>query len=280
MPEPEAAEARPEVRDPQVNLYASDVAASLRFYREVLGFRETFRTPREGPPAHVELRLGALTLGLAAPEALRRDHGITAGHGPIRVELVLFADDVDGAYGWACSRGAASLTEPHDFGGYLRSSRVADPDGNPVGFVARLPIGTSSDAASPPVFRNHLYNLITADIEPALRFYRDTVGFAETFRVPATGAPDHVEMEMDSLNLAVSTVEALRRDHGLRGGGGPPRGEVVLWVRDLESAFAWFQARGTRPLSPPHDFAGALRGAWVADPDGNPVQLVTRAAPR
>ena len=26
----------------------------------------------------------------------------------------------------------------------------------------------------------------------------------------------------------------------------------------------------------PHDFLDSLRAAWVADPDGNPVQIVTR----
>jgi hypothetical protein len=33
-----------------------------------------------------------------------------------------------------------------------------------------------------------------------------------------------------------------------------------------------------RTLSPPHDFIGTLRAAWVADPDGNAVQIVTRHA--
>lgn len=47
-------------RDPLVNFYVKDVEVSVRFYRELFGFQETFRTPKEGAPMHVELRLGHL----------------------------------------------------------------------------------------------------------------------------------------------------------------------------------------------------------------------------
>lgn len=271
-------EARPHVTftDPQVNLYAADIERSLRFYRDVLGLAETFRSPTEGTPDHVELRLGPLRLGVATIPALARDHGIRTGPGAPRVELVLFTGDVDGAYGWATSKGVPSLSPPHDFGGYVHSARVADPDGNPIGFTTRLPVLRAADPAVPPVFKNHLYDVFTRDLGRSLRFYQGLVGFTETFRTPKQGAPDHVEMELGALNLSVSTLEALKRDHGIAGGGGPPRGEVVLWVADVDAAHAWLVAQGAPPLSAPHDFAGVLRAAWVEDPDGNPVQLVAR----
>ncbi len=264
---------------PQVNLYTNRIEASSAFYRHVLGFEETFRTPRDAPPAHVELRsasLPGLRLGVATLEALRRDHGISTGSGPPRLEVVLMTEDVDGAYAWATAKGAPSVGPPHDFGGYLRSARVADPDGNPVVFSGRLPVAKAADPTVRPVFRNHLVNLYSANIARSLCFYRDLLGSPETFRVPREGPPDHVELELGPLNLAVSTLEALRRDHGLSGGGGPPRGELVLWVPDVDFAYSWLGRQGVQSLSRPHDFAGTLRGAWVADPDGNPVQLVAR----
>jgi lactoylglutathione lyase len=263
--------------NPQVNLYAGDIERSFRFYRDLLGFTETFRTPKEGVPVHVELQLGSFKLGVATFQALKRDHGIITSRGPPRVEVVLFTDDVDGAYRWTTSKGALPLSPPHDFGGYVHSARVADPDGNPVVFTARLPVKTTANSATPPTFKNHLFNVYTRDIERALQFYRGLVGFTETFRTPKQGPPDHVEMELDPLNLAVSTLEALKRDHGLSGGGGPPRAEVVLWVADVDAAYSWMSARGVPSLSPPHNFAGVLRAAWVGDPDGNPVQMVARA---
>jgi len=262
--------------DPQVNLYAHDIEGSLRFYRDTLGFTETFRTPQRGPPAHIELQLGSLKLGLATFAALKGDHGILTDQGPPRVEIALFTDDPDGAHGWSTSKGAPSLSPPHDFGGYIRSAIVGDPDGNPVVFTTRLPVTKPADSRTRPVFRNHLFNVYTRNIRAALQFYRDELGFSETFRVPKEGPPDHVEMELGPLNLSVSTLEALKRDHGLSGGGGPPRAEVVLWVGDVDTAYNWLKTQGAPSLSSPHDFAGHLRAAWVGDPEGNPVQLVTR----
>ena len=46
-----------------VNLYTGDIEAGLYFYRDILGFKETFRTPTEGTPTHVELVLNGFALG-------------------------------------------------------------------------------------------------------------------------------------------------------------------------------------------------------------------------
>jgi catechol 2,3-dioxygenase-like lactoylglutathione lyase family enzyme len=279
MSDPVAGPRSVEFSDPQVNLYVADVGASQRFYRDVLGFRETFRVPAVGVPAHVEVRLGTFTLGLASFESAERGHGIRTSPGPPRSEIALFTEDVDGAFGWATAHGAPSRSPPHDFGGYIHSARVADPDGNPVVFTTRLPVTRTAAPTTRPVATNHLFNLYTRDLDRALPFYRDLLGFTETFRVPRRGPPDHVEMELGPLNLSVSTLEALRRDHGLSGGGGPPRGEVVLWTKDVDAAYAGLVARGAPSVSPPHPFAEVLRGGWVEDPDGNPVQLVARNGP-
>jgi lactoylglutathione lyase len=42
------------------------------------------------------------------------------------------------------------------------------------------------------VFVTCLVNLCTRDIEAALSFYHDLLGFAETFRTPTEGVPEHV----------------------------------------------------------------------------------------
>lgn len=276
MTEPVPSAPRIEYANPQVNLYAEDIERSVRFYRDLLGFTETFRIPRVGVPAHVELELGPFKLGLAAFDALSRDHGIRTARGPARVEIALFTKDVDGAYGWSVAHGAETLRAPQDFGGYIHNAIVADPDGNPIVFTTRLPVRTSTDRSRRPVFTDHLYNVLTADMGKALGCYRDLLGSRETFRVPKEGPADHVEMELGPLKLAVSTLRALERDHGISAGGGPPRGEVVLWVPDADAAYAWMTRQEMPGLSPPHDFANGLRAGWVTDPDGNPLQVVAR----
>ena len=122
---------------PQVNFYVEDVEASAGFYRESFGFTETFRTPDDGPPVHVELRLGGFTLGFASVDSLREVHGITTSPGSPRAEVVVWADDVDRAYASLTARGVRTLSAPHDFIGTLRAAWVADPDGNPVQIVTR-----------------------------------------------------------------------------------------------------------------------------------------------
>jgi catechol 2,3-dioxygenase-like lactoylglutathione lyase family enzyme len=122
---------------PQVNFYARDVEASARFYRDSFGFAESFRTPRQGPPEHIELRLGSLTLGLASYDALHEVHGVTLTPGPRTAELVVWTDDVDRACADLAARGVPVLSPPHDFLDALRSAWVADPDGGPVQIVMR-----------------------------------------------------------------------------------------------------------------------------------------------
>jgi predicted enzyme related to lactoylglutathione lyase len=52
--------------------------------------------------------------------------------------------------------------------------------------------------------------------------------------------------------------------------------EVVVWTDDADAAYARLVAAGAPALSEPHDWLGTLRVAWVADPEGNPVELVQR----
>jgi catechol 2,3-dioxygenase-like lactoylglutathione lyase family enzyme len=125
-------------RDPQVNYYVRDVEASVSFYVDLLGFEETFRTPAEGTPEHVELKLGGLILGLASTESAKNTHGLTTGGGNPRAEVCLWTDDVDKAYATLVARGVPSLSAPHDFlEGRLRAAWLSDPDGNPVEIVAQ-----------------------------------------------------------------------------------------------------------------------------------------------
>jgi predicted enzyme related to lactoylglutathione lyase len=121
-----------------------------------------------------------------------------------------------------------------------------------------------------------MINPYSADLARAAAFY-GALGFRETFRAPATGAPAHIELSLDGFTLGIATVEAAREHHGLSPKGEGRWIEIVLWTDDVDSAAAELAGRGAAVLSQPHDFLdGALRAAWVADPDGNPVQLVQR----
>jgi predicted enzyme related to lactoylglutathione lyase len=124
------------LRDPAINLYSHNVLRLARFYAS-LGFWETFRTPGEGTPVHVELMLDKFTLGIASVEAAAAHHGLRPDLGGRPVELVLWTDNADRDHARLTAAGAPSLSPPHDFLAHLRAAWVADPDGNPIQLVQR-----------------------------------------------------------------------------------------------------------------------------------------------
>lgn len=123
-------------RDPVINIYSHDVMRLVGFY-ESLGFHETFRTPKEGTPVHVELTLEQLTIGISAVSAAIADHGLSPKLDGRAIELILWTDDVDETYEYLTANGAPSLSPPHDFLGKLRAAWIADPDGNPIQLARR-----------------------------------------------------------------------------------------------------------------------------------------------
>jgi len=127
-----------------------------------------------------------------------------------------------------------------------------------------------------PTFRDPMINLYSRDLSQAAAFYSE-LGFVETFRTPASGEPVHMELTKDGFTLGIATLEAAKQQHNLRPGGEGHWIEIVLWTDDTDAAVNAIVARGAPLLSPAHDFLdGKLRSAWVADPDGNPIQLVQR----
>ena len=94
---------------PLVNLYVRDVEASLAFYRDRMGFVESFRAPSQEHPEHVELRLGGFTIGLSSVHAARRVHGVEAAPGSPAMSLVMWTDDVNASYELLVAAGVPSV---------------------------------------------------------------------------------------------------------------------------------------------------------------------------
>jgi lactoylglutathione lyase len=121
-----------------VNLYTNDIEASIHFYRDLLGFKETFRTPRDGVPAHVELDLDGFTVGLGTVEAAKAVHGVDATPGSPALAIVVWTEDVGEAFATLAAAGVPAVQGPHDVGNGNRSALLRDPDGTLVELVAKV----------------------------------------------------------------------------------------------------------------------------------------------
>jgi lactoylglutathione lyase len=128
------------------------------------------------------------------------------------------------------------------------------------------------------MFVTGLVNLYTRDIEAGLRFYRDLLGFAETFRTPAEGIPEHVELQLNGFTVGLGTVEAASRVHGVDAEPGRPAMVLVIWTDDLDEAYAKLADAGTPVLQEPHNTGNNNRNALLRDPDGNLVEIVAKVA--
>jgi len=143
-----------------------------------------------------------------------------------------------------------------------------------------LAVLASSDraGAQAAVFRAPQVNLYSRDLPRAVSFYKQ-FGFVETFRTPDKGPIEHIELKLDGFTLGIATFDAARNTHGLSPGGEGHWAEIAIETDDVDKSVKELVAKGARLITPPHDFAGGrVRAGWIADPDGNPVQIYHQKA--
>lgn len=132
-------------RDPQVILFSKDLPRAVSFY-ERLGFVQTFRTPPDGEPIHVDLVLDGYRIGITSEESTRDDHDLDpVVHGQ-RAAVILWTDDTHAAYRELQSHGARGVHRPRPWLGRLLIAWAEDPDGHLIQVVQ--PAVATSEADS------------------------------------------------------------------------------------------------------------------------------------
>ncbi len=114
------------------NLVVRDVAQSLVFYRDVLGFLVKQTVPEAGPYVFVWLERGGVTIFLNDAAVAAKDlPDLTPG---TAVTLFIVLDGVDELYDTLKDRTRVLMTPVDQFYG-MREFAIADPDGIPIIFA-------------------------------------------------------------------------------------------------------------------------------------------------
>jgi lactoylglutathione lyase len=124
-------------------------------------------------------------------------------------------------------------------------------------------------------FLSVMPNLYVADVEASAAFYRDLLGGTETFRLPAFGPAAHVELRVGDVVLAV-TSRAEVEPQGLPAPSAGHPFELVVWCDSADDAVAGLRAAGVPVLVEPASHVSGNRRAYVADPDGNWIAVVSK----
>ena len=107
-----------------------------------------------------------------------------------------------------------------------------------------------------------------ADVDRALAFYSDTLGFTKDVDVRPAEGVRVVQVTPEGSGCSIGFGTGL---DVYAGEPGSVRG-LHLVVADLDAAHAELVERGVE-ISEIHDFGGGVRGAMFADPDGNSLEL-------
>lgn len=120
-----------------VVLYVKDVDASLRYYRDLLGFSVIFVSPEEGGVAG--LQVGTARLILHTDRETRLGYLPASGVRGRGVILHIEVDDVDRYHADLVGRGVEISLAPTDESWGARALYLYDPDGYNISFIQRAP---------------------------------------------------------------------------------------------------------------------------------------------
>jgi uncharacterized glyoxalase superfamily protein PhnB len=116
-------------------------------------------------------------------------------------------------------------------------------------------------------------NLVVADVQRSLAFYRDVLGFSVFATVPESGPPVFAWMQRDNVNVFLNSAESVKEHATLasRAIGGTNTLFIVLEAatvaEGVDAMFAALRGRATVFMPLKDQFYG-MREFGVEDPDG------------
>ena len=112
--------------------------------------------------------------------------------------------------------------------------------------------------------------IVTQDLERAVAFYGDVLGLHRSVHMPER---HFAEFETDNVTLNVYDPAGMGMEHHRN------TNPIALHVDDVAQARAELEGKGVQFMADTFD-TGVCHMAFFADPDGNPLMLHHRYAPR
>ena len=223
------------------HLDVADVARSVTFYRDTLGFEVRREVASDAEPAEVVLGPARLTLG--APQ-----NGTVA-----RPSIVYFdVANVDGMHSALSARGATPSAIDDVNGIKIRMFEVHDPDGHVLLF------GRSFAAPNEPIERRALRKIMPelplSDVPAGVAHYRDVLGFSINYQQQDIGV-----MDRDGMRLLL--IARTEQHSGI--------GSCYFYVADADALHAELTRNGANVQGEPVSYPWGLREFKVLDPEGN-----------
>jgi lactoylglutathione lyase len=275
-------DARPEFKRPRilgvshVAFYVADMAKTRAFYEGYLGFDVPFTLPRKGSGELVWIKINdRQTIELfpgseVGPTADRFYH------------LALEVDDADAMRLYLRSKGVAvpTVTPIGKIGN--KNYFVRDPNGNIVEIVQYLPEGWTMREQGKHLPDTRIATrmshggIIVGQLDASMKFYRDILGFKETWRGSAGGkllswvnlqvpdGKDYIELMLYDQMPSTERIRTLQH--------------ICLEVPDVAKAAELLRARPLPPgCKPPTEIKIGVNGKRQIncyDPDGTRVEIM------
>lgn len=244
---------RPNITSPvSRHLSVADLARSVAFYHDVLGFEGHAVPYGEGVPAVAEMIRGPARLQLTTEEGAWDSTGERRPRG----SAILFFETDDVAAMREAVRangGAPSELEKANWI-KMRLFQIADPDGHILWFAQTF---QEPDLERPePMIREALPHLPLTNVAAGITYYCDVLGFSINYAQHDLGV-----MFRDDITILLT--ERSERHTGI--------GAFSAYIRDADALHAEMVAKGANVLGEPVSRPWGLRDFSVLDLEGNQI---------
>ena len=250
-----------------VDLASSDITTSMTFYANLFGWGYD-----EAPPEEVGGRRyvwAKTSFGYPAGIALLNDEEIASGAKP-GWDVQLLVDDIEEVTRRFADFGGSIVEAPAKVGEYGIGAEIADPTGGRVNIWQAFQSG-------PTIKHEHgsmqWCELMTPDPEAAAEFYRLSLEVKTDPMEMRDGSVNSIVSTADGPVMGISALGGLSDELVARLGG--PTWIVYFNVDDVDAAVERAVQNGAELPDPPWDVPGIGRIAWIYDPLGALLGLIT-----